>query len=351
MSGGAKSKTYFVRWRGEVSGPYDIQILGDMLEKGKVTKYHQVSADQQFWMSIMNVLDAAPAQSITVREETVFLKATPPLSVEVAQDMTVIHSAEMGKYPGSENLNPSPESTSHPLRLTKSSRQPVPSSFPETSGSWYYFDGGQVYGPVVFGVLQSMAAKGFLNPDSQILREGDQTWQPMHQVVGLADGALGSINQTAEGTREYGCNQMSPAEFWRRALALVIDCAVLGCICSVWLLLLYLLLRFCGLEKSEITVLLKGFGSVISMLIIWIYFTCLESSSSITTFGKMAVDITVMDESGQPISYGRANARFWSKLLSSFLLIGFIMAAFTIRNQALHDLIAKTLVIRVNNNR
>ncbi len=341
---GMKETTYFVRWRGEVSGPYDISVLKDMLETGKVTKHHQISADRQSWVPIMSVLVEAPTQSIAGKEDTAFLKATPPPSVEIAQSMPVNDAAEMEK----EDLNPSPEPTRHSLRLAKDSREPAPPSFPAISGSWYYLDGGQICGPVVFSVLQSMAAKGLLNPDSQILREGDQMWQPLHQVAGIAGGTINFMNQTADGTPGYGCDPMMPAGFWRRTLALVIDSAVLGCLCAVWLLLFYLFLHFCGLEKSEIDVLLKGFLSVISMLIIWIYFTCLESSSSITTFGKMAVDITVVDESGQPILYGRANARFWGKLLSSFLLIGFVMAAFTQKKQALHDLIAKTLVIRVN---
>lgn len=349
MSDGTKAETYFVRWRGDVSGPYEISVLKDMLETEKVTKHHQISTDQQSWTPIMNVLDAVPDRSMAGTEGTAFLKTTHPPSVETAQNTQLNHSDEIEKVPRGEDPNLSPQPTSHGIRLVKDSKEPAPSSFPPTLGLWYYLDGGEVCGPVVFSVLQSMAAKGFFKPDSQILREGDQMWQPLHQVAGIAGGAIGSMNQTADGTRGYGCNPMAPAGFWRRTLALIIDSAVLGCICSVLVSLLYLLLSFCGLGKSEIIVLLKGFGSVISMFIIWIYFTCMESSSSVTTLGKMAVDITVVDEYGQPILYGRANARFFGKILSSFLLIGFIMAAFTERKQALHDLIAKTLVISVNN--
>ena len=46
------------------------------------------------------------------------------------------------------------------------------------------------------------------------------------------------------------------------------------------------------------------------------------------------------------ISFGRATGRFFSKYLSALLLlIGYIMAGFTERKQALHDKIAKTYVI------
>ena len=54
-----------------------------------------------------------------------------------------------------------------------------------------------------------------------------------------------------------------------------------------------------------------------------------------------------MDENGERISFGRANGRYWSKILSAFILcIGFLMAGFTKKKQGLHDIIAGTLVVK-----
>ena len=128
---GMKETTYFVRWRGEVSGPYDISVLKDMLETGKVTKHHQISADRQSWVPIMSVLVEVPTRSMTGKEEATFFKPTAPPSVEIVQSMPTNHSAETVEFPGSENLNPSPEPTSHGLRLAKDSMEPAPPSFPE----------------------------------------------------------------------------------------------------------------------------------------------------------------------------------------------------------------------------
>jgi uncharacterized RDD family membrane protein YckC len=73
----------------------------------------------------------------------------------------------------------------------------------------------------------------------------------------------------------------------------------------------------------------------------------MESSKRQGTLGKMAIGIVVTDLDRRRITFGKANARFWSKLLSKALLgAGFIMIAFTRRKQGLHDIIAKTLVIR-----
>ena len=63
--------------------------------------------------------------------------------------------------------------------------------------------------------------------------------------------------------------------------------------------------------------------------------------------GKKALGIIVTDISGQRISFGRATGRYFAKQLSTIiLLIGYIMAAFTEKKQALHDMMAGTLVIK-----
>ncbi len=91
-------------------------------------------------------------------------------------------------------------------------------------------------------------------------------------------------------------------------------------------------------------------GIVIWVLLVltdWIYEATLESSSRQATVGKMVLGLKVTDEQGSRISFARASARFFSKILSRMtLLIGYIMAGFTARKQALHDTIAGTLVVR-----
>ena len=77
------------------------------------------------------------------------------------------------------------------------------------------------------------------------------------------------------------------------------------------------------------------------------YLTLAESSRMRGSVGKLALGLRVVDQHGEtpslPVSIGR-NA---GKLLSCFtLLIGFMMAGWTARKQALHDKIAGCYVIR-----
>jgi uncharacterized RDD family membrane protein YckC len=83
------------------------------------------------------------------------------------------------------------------------------------------------------------------------------------------------------------------------------------------------------------------------VVVSWLYFALLESSAKQGTLGKMALGIKVTDLDGNRISFGRATGRFFAKIISGMILmIGYIMAAFTAKKQALHDIIASTLVIK-----
>lgn len=78
----------------------------------------------------------------------------------------------------------------------------------------------------------------------------------------------------------------------------------------------------------------------------WIYEAWMLSSEWQATLGKRALGIIVTGLDGGRISFARATGRHFAKWISALLLfIGYIMAAFTERKQALHDMMAETLVV------
>ena len=86
---------------------------------------------------------------------------------------------------------------------------------------------------------------------------------------------------------------------------------------------------------------------LITMLVAWLYFAILESGAKQSTWGKRILGIKVVGADGGRISFGRATARFFCKTLSYlFFYIGFIIAAFTNRKRALHDMIVETYVVK-----
>jgi len=93
-----------------------------------------------------------------------------------------------------------------------------------------------------------------------------------------------------------------------------------------------------------------GIGVFILLAIVgnWLYYACFESSTWQATPGKKVLNIAVTDMTGARISFGRASGRFFAKFITRLipLGIGFILAGITERKQALHDMIASTLVLR-----
>ena len=134
------------------------------------------------------------------------------------------------------------------------------------------------------------------------------------------------------------------AGFWKRFLAAMVDLIVtmiVGFVIgAVW-----------GLVYSMALPGGQSFGAgaggaVLGSVSSWLYFVLMESSASQATLGKMALGIVVTTGQGERISFGRANGRYFSKIISGIILgIGYMMAGFTEKKQALHDIIADTLVV------
>ncbi len=77
------------------------------------------------------------------------------------------------------------------------------------------------------------------------------------------------------------------------------------------------------------------------------YWTLLESSRWQATLGKRMMGLVVTDTRGYRLSWQRALLRYLGRVLCGITLgVGFTLALITERRQGLHDLIARTLVMR-----
>ena len=122
------------------------------------------------------------------------------------------------------------------------------------------------------------------------------------------------------------------ATFLRRCAALLLDGG---------------LVAFLGLATSRLLHFNAGTSALLFLLLLWIYKAGMEGSAAQGTVGKLALDLKVTSGDGAGIGPWRATGRFVAFLLSGCTLgIGFVIALFTDRRQALHDLLADTLVIR-----
>ncbi len=123
------------------------------------------------------------------------------------------------------------------------------------------------------------------------------------------------------------------AGFWIRVAAAIIDALVL------WLIEWIVSLFFMGDTGDWMGLYASPF------LINLLYYAAMESSSRQATLGKLAVGIKVGDANGDQITFTHALGRNLAKLISAFILfIGYMMAGWDAKCQALHDKIANTYV-------
>jgi len=120
------------------------------------------------------------------------------------------------------------------------------------------------------------------------------------------------------------------AGFWRRAAAICIDGLIvfLATVLASLVVSNWLALRLAG------------------VVVACAYYAGFHSSGWQATPGKRLYGIKVTDDEGRRISLSRAIARYFATWLSGLILgIGFLMAAFSHKRQALHDMICGTLVV------
>src|SRR5882762_6346173 len=152
------------------------------------------------------------------------------------------------------------------------------------------------------------------------------------------------------------------AGFWLRFLALLIDNVVMG---LGFILIVIPLFFLTGLgaflrdihpneDMSDAGIFaLMGFlflAATATLVFTWLYSALMESSEWQATLGKRALGLVVTDMAGQRVSFGRATGRHFAKIitnLASFGIgLGYLMAVFTEKKQALHDMLAGCLVLR-----
>lgn len=136
------------------------------------------------------------------------------------------------------------------------------------------------------------------------------------------------------------------AGFWKRFAAVIIDSIIVYGIIFVLMTMLGYGEMTGGIKAAIINIALLN---LLSFVIYVLYWSLFESSRLQATPGKMALGIKVTDINGGRVSFGRALGRNLGKIISGLTLnIGYVMAGFTVRKQALHDKMADCLVMDKN---
>jgi uncharacterized RDD family membrane protein YckC len=152
--------------------------------------------------------------------------------------------------------------------------------------------------------------------------------------------------------------KLTPASFFPRTLAFLIDAAILFVPVGILYILGALAIEIPAAwrhiphqSRMEEWALLDQNMHRLAWLVAvgfgWLYGAGLECSPSQATVGKRWMGIKVTDAQGERISFLRATGRYAAKYLSALpCFLGFIMALFSSRNLTLHDRLSETRVVR-----
>lgn len=213
---------------------------------------------------------------------------------------------------------------------------------------WFYLDAaGRQQGPVDAGALLQLLAAGRIDRRRLVWRAGLEGWQPLAALaeeLGLPPETPSAPSTPSPAPPPGAVPDVAQAGLIRRWAALIVDNLILT-LAFYGLLFLLLLTVMSGLARGEI-------GGALALLMLPLYYVCAglyyalqESSRHQATLGKRAFGIKVTDGRGQRLRLGQALGRWFAAALSYLTFyIGFLMAAFTERRQALHDLVADTQV-------
>ena len=264
---------------------------------------------------------------------------------------------------------------------------------------WYYADSQRErHGPIEADDLREKFRAGEIDLGTLVWREGMQQWQPLSAVSDelqlLAQASTGidlrkdyAAIESGEALAAPAAENVAPAAapsetyspytapasrpqdvdpaavqgglvvqagFWKRVAAYFIDYVIMTMFTYIVLIPLSILGAIVGgISGSSDSAagsigmfLTLGIGYLIIFAANMMYPAWMHSSKYQATLGKMAVGIKVVRSNGERLTLGRAIGRFFAYILSSITLcIGFVMAAFTERKQALHDIICDTLVV------
>jgi hypothetical protein len=152
---------HYIRWRGQVSGPFDSAEVRAMLAEGQISRHHQVSSDGTHWQTVdqsglaATAPSAAPAAALSATPGQADAARSSPAPPPAAKAALRKMPAKLRRKVSAEDLD------------------------------WLYVEDDTVMGPIGFVALRGLAESGVLDADTKVSPAGDEDWRPLRDVVPL----------------------------------------------------------------------------------------------------------------------------------------------------------------------
>lgn len=289
------------------------------------------------------------------------LLSRAPISIKESDDLAKLQNLQAGAAAlgAHTELHALGDEGSLFVLVENAPRGPVPHSFVDDrvrsgiwpsslnvaavgSANWRPFIARATLAPIADQATVAMGSKGVdsLALPTQVI--GDL------RAANPAPAAAAVFTSTAQATSGLlPEGEVIHAGFWRRFAANMADSFILGIVSAVLMSLIAgVTAALVSSDNQGAAFAMGGIGYILLIVLSWLYFAKLESSAGQATPGKRLMGIKVTDDKGQRIGFGRATGRFFGKIISGMIFnIGYMLAGWTGRKQALHDMMAGTCVV------
>lgn len=269
---------------------------------------------------------------------------------------------------------------------------------------WYYVSPDrQRQGPVPAGTIRDLFAAGTLNSRSLVWQQGMPQWQALEQVadalgvrvdtpapppsppapsdptpVAFATGAdapgparapvrpdaypdaamqqayAAHVGVDPQARPLFNDGPVVYARFLKRVAASLVDGFIVAMIALVVQMPIALIagvssvgvLDTLGGEPSDGSLLLELLVQAVGIAVGLAYFGYFYTSAQQASPGKLLVGIKLVRPDGETISFARSAGRYFANWLNAFTLgLTYLLPLITTKRQALHDLVADTVVV------
>ena len=239
---------------------------------------------------------------------------------------------------------------------------------------WYYIAEGRAHGPVDSRQLLALADGAIVHPETRIWRQGMSDWQPLKasetvqitpltcsrchrgqsdsEMLTYCDQAIcGQCKSAFLQCIRDGVSFAEPpiyAGFTIRVLAWFVDAVTL----LVFTTPLLVLLEGLAPPQGGLVVVIVSWtaitlvGGILTAAIQMLYETWFVGRYGATP-GKMACGLKIVRPDGSLLTFRRAFARYWGKVLTGMTMgIGFLLITVDGQCRSMHDFICDTRVVR-----
>jgi uncharacterized RDD family membrane protein YckC len=162
----------------------------------------------------------------------------------------------------------------------------------------------------------------------------------MHPTIQNHIRAIKSVIAPPKPSIEY-------AGWWQRVGGALLDSLLVGLLLLPFSIVYNLLVVS---SDDPLVILIALFANIISGILVTHFYIVVPTHKTGTTYGRRIAGVRYLDaESMKNLSIGQVWGRELSRILSYLILgIGYLMPLWTSKKQALHDMIAGTIVVKNN---